>query len=332
MREVTGERARGAEYEQGGGGWKEVRYKKRTNVRNLGGKWEGRKGKSMAGDERLSSYFITEFPDDLGPKKLFEVFKEFGLVVEVLIHSRRDKSGKRFEFVRFGEDRDERMLGVKLDNIYLSGKKILANIPKFHRREERSEVPSSIIRNSRKTYQYGEGAKQGKEKKEIGGGSRKNEPKIAKEKTLHRSRDDHGGINLKQKFADLHFKVEESEMCRFKKAFIGVVEESGMSYNIPEAFNIEGYFRVKVTPIGANLCLLEEMEEGEIVALISKANEWICQWFSEIRPWSPEVVDNERLKWLPCYGVPCHAWSFKFFDFIACSIGKIVYLDDETSK
>lgn len=52
----------------------------------------------------------------------------------------------------------------------------------------------------------------------------------------------------------------------------------------------------------------------------------------EIQPWTPEEVDNERLTWLQCYGVPCHAWSFKFFGFISCFIGKIICLDEETHK
>lgn len=50
-----------------------------------------------------------------------------------------------------------------------------------------------------------------------------------------------------------------------------------MTLNIHEAFHSEGYFRVKVTPLGANLCLLEEQEEGEIKALVEEAKEWISQ-------------------------------------------------------
>lgn len=81
-----------------------------------------------------------------------------------------------------------------------------------------------------------------------------------------------------------------------------------------------------------NLCLLEEDEEGENATTISKDKDWIGKWFSEIRPWTPDVVDNELLTYIRCYGVSCHAWSFKFLDFITCSPGKLVYLDKETNK
>lgn len=121
--------------------------------------------------------------------------------------------------------------------------------------------------------------------------------------------------------------MEEGDLSIFEKAFIGVVEEPGMTYNVQETFNIEGYFRIKVTPVGTNLCLLEEEKEGEIDVIVLEDKEWIEKWFSVIRPWTLDAVDNERLTWIRCYGVPCHAWSFKFFDFITCSVGKLISMD-----
>jgi hypothetical protein len=44
-----------------------------------------------------------------------------------------------------------------------------------------------------------------------------------------------------------------------------------MSYNIQNAFHRQGYFGVKVTPLGANLTLLEGQEEGEVQALMDDA-------------------------------------------------------------
>jgi hypothetical protein len=44
-----------------------------------------------------------------------------------------------------------------------------------------------------------------------------------------------------------------------------------MSYNIQNAFHRQGYFGVKVTPLGASLTLLEGQEEGEVQALMDDA-------------------------------------------------------------
>lgn len=79
-----------------------------------------------------------------------------------------------------------------------------------------------------------------------------------------------------------------------EKTFVGVVEKSGTIYDIQEALHVEGYFQIKSTPMGANLCLLEEFDEGEVPALIKEAKALVSQWFSDIHPWSSEDIDNER--------------------------------------
>lgn len=52
-----------------------------------------------------------------------------------------------------------------------------------------------------------------------------------------------------------------------------------MSYNIQTSFELESYFSIKVTPLGVNLCLLEEFEEGVIRDLIKEGMSWWSQWF-----------------------------------------------------
>jgi hypothetical protein len=86
-----------------------------------------------------------------------------------------------------------------------------------------------------------------------------------------------------------------------------------MSYNIQNAFHTQGYFGVKVTPLGSNLTLLEGQEEGEVEALLEDAKEWLDHWFTTIRPWSPTDIDTERTIWLRIYGVPIHTWNLNFF-------------------
>ncbi|MCI37176.1 hypothetical protein A2U01_0058400, partial [Trifolium medium] len=98
-------------------------------------------------------------------------------------------------------------------------------------------------------------------------------------------------------------------MSRLNKAFIGEVVHPGMSYNIQNHFHSQGYFGVKVTPLGSNLVLLEGQEEGEVEALMEDAKGWLDQWFREVRPWSANEIDHERIVWLRIYGIPVHAWN-----------------------
>lgn len=53
-----------------------------------------------------------------------------------------------------------------------------------------------------------------------------------------------------------------------------MIENPEMSYNIQTSFEVEGYFSIKVTPLGANLCLLEDLEEGAIKDLIKEGRSW----------------------------------------------------------
>ncbi|MCI36391.1 hypothetical protein A2U01_0057614, partial [Trifolium medium] len=73
------------------------------------------------------------------------------------------------------------------------------------------------------------------------------------------------------------YEAEENVLVRLKKAFVGVAEHPGMTYNIQNAFHSQGYFGVKVTPLGSNLTLLEGQEEGEVEALMTDAREWLNQ-------------------------------------------------------
>lgn len=112
----------------------------------------------------------------------------------------------------------------------------------------------------------------------------------------------------------------------------GSLRSAVMTYNIQERMHMEGLFTIKVTPYGVNLCLLEEVEEGEIKALVEEARGWFEQWFDETKEWTQDVVYNERLTWVRCYNVPCHAWSLEFFEFIISRTVKYICSDDETLK
>lgn len=70
-------------------------------------------------------------------------------------------------------------------------------------------------------------------------------------------------------------------MVRFEKAYVGVVQTVGMMYNFQEYFHTEGYFKVKSTPLEANICLLEE-KEVRLKLWWRKSKGLGRQWFSDI--------------------------------------------------
>ncbi|CAK8534234.1 unnamed protein product [Lathyrus sativus] len=121
--------------------WTEVRHTKsnrqKVDTRSIWGAKNGKCAENGNGAENeknnISSFFFTEFLEGFKAKNMFEEFKHFGLVKEVVVPPKRDKKGKRYGFVRFRDVEDARVLAIILDNIMIGGKKIHANIRRFHR-------------------------------------------------------------------------------------------------------------------------------------------------------------------------------------------------------
>ncbi|GAU42670.1 hypothetical protein TSUD_106440 [Trifolium subterraneum] len=130
----------------------------------------------------------------------------------------------------------------------------------------------------------------------------------------------------------LSYEAAKEDIEKLHKAFVGVVHEPGMTYNIQSAFHRQGYFGVKVTPLGANLALLEGQEDGEVKALMEDAKGWMDQWFKEIRSWCPSDLDAERTIWLRIYGVPSHAWNESFFTQLVKPWSSFINEDEGTLK
>ncbi|XP_058758209.1 uncharacterized protein LOC131631431 [Vicia villosa] len=297
--------------------------------------WDINEGgyKNVRRSKETTTFFVTEFPEECGAKELYAIFKDYGEIDEVIIPPRRDRRGKKFGFARFFNVTDTKMMAIRLDNIIIGSRKIHTNLPRFSRYYEgetnggkfqtrqKREMPAAVPHCNRGGNVY----------KRDHGGKRKTYAQVVSNQN-NRKVVDNLTHAKKVPFAHLEYNLEEEELTKFQKAFVGVVENSGTMYNLQEYFNMEGYFGVKVTPLGANLCLLEEDVEGELKALIDDASEWINQWFTEIRPWKPQDVDNERLTWLRIFGLPCHAWNPNVFEFMSKPIGVYVCSDTETTK
>ncbi|KAI5411675.1 hypothetical protein KIW84_056664 [Lathyrus oleraceus] len=103
----------------------------------------------------------------------------------------------------------------------------------------------------------------------------------------------------KKEVIHLEYNHEEEEFWkRFNNAFMGEVENVGMTYNIQYLFQKEGFFCIKVTPLGGNLRLLEGRKEGAFENLVTNGASWLQKWFKEVRKWELEMVDGERVTWL----------------------------------
>jgi hypothetical protein len=279
--------------------------------------------------ENLTTYFFTDFPKTFGAKAMFNAFQYYGDIVEVVIPAKRDKGGRRFGFARFDQVRDVRGFEQELDKITIGRDKISINLSRFHRVVDGGKAG---VRNVDRKVVGGHqrfGESKGEENQSLSRHQRKennnsyaNVVKNGKETTTNR---------ISNRVL-MSFEAEKEVVDRFKKAFVGEVIQPGMSYNIQNAFHRQGYFGVKITPLGANLTLLEGQEEGEVQALLDDAKGWLDQWFKDIRPWSPKEIDRDRIIWLRVFGIPPHAWNDLFFTQLVKPWGEFMNTDVGTAK
>ncbi|PNY01681.1 hypothetical protein L195_g024982 [Trifolium pratense] len=256
------------------------------------------------------------------------VFQHYGDIVEVVIPARRDKRGERFGFARFVKVDDIRRFEYELDEIIIGRDKISVNISRFQRQErqnDRREGENNDAENRRERQKRDGDTIHNSD--ELRGGLNSYAQAVSKGARLNNT-----PIHVNQGLRKVSYRAAVEDLQSLKKALVGTVVQPGMSYNIQEEFHMQGYFGIKITPLGANMVLMEEQEEGELQALQDDAKDWLAQWFCLIKPWEPGCVDNERVMWVRVYGIPAHAWHVDFFELICKAYGFFINADDGTMK
>jgi hypothetical protein len=288
------------------------------------------------GAANVTTYFFTDFPNSFGAKAMLNAFHYYGDIVEVVIPAKRDKRGNRFGFARFNNVTDVRGFESELANLTIGRDKISVNLSRYNRFEgSRRHDDQRVDKFKERGDHHNVGERKGEGQRSVPEQVQQQplQFKEAKRSYAQIVRKDYNENQGEEEHRIvLSYEAEKDDLLHYQKSFVGLVAQPGMSYNIQEAFHREGYFGVKITPLGSNLTLLEGQEEGEVEALMEDAKEWLEQWFTEIRPWSPDDVDLERSIWLRIFGVPIHAWNLNFFTQVVKPWGTFIKADDGTMK
>ncbi|GKV32816.1 hypothetical protein SLEP1_g41389 [Rubroshorea leprosula] len=246
-------------------------------------------------------YFFTNFPDEWTYADMWNTFRRYGRVYAIYSPNRRSRNGSRFGFVRYLEVKDRRELEMRLDQIWVEGRKLWVNTPRYveAKMEVREQKTTQGFEPKIQTRSYADVVKSHQEKDPEEKGSK-------------------------------HFTVKQSEGQRNIRS--QARSEVGGSDNRKEKFYMEGYFACRIRAMGGKLVLLDCDDKNELKDLVESASEWLGQWFAEVKPWSPEMVADERFVWIRCQGAPLNVWGTDFFAKMGSSWGKFICLDDNTSQ
>lgn len=250
-----------------------------------GGVWDIAVGsKKMEPEMKILSFSITEFGDKWKARDLLFEMKDLGEVVEVVIPPKQDRKGRRYGFVRFANVVEEKLLAIKLHSLILDGRKMFANLPRF----QRSNVSESSDSN-RRVYHGGKHFYKEQGNKWMGRvDGRYFADVLGNRKNNHKAGDSY----LK---STLVVEAVEEDIIRCQRAYTGFLKSPIEESELKGIFLEEGLFYIRVTMLGPNMCILEDLVLGEVEAFLVERKEWWKSLFSRIRPWELEDVAMERL-------------------------------------
>ncbi|GAU47734.1 hypothetical protein TSUD_386930 [Trifolium subterraneum] len=106
-------------------------------------------------NQEATSYFITNFPEEVKVVDLWARFARFGRVGEVYIPNKVDKQGHRFGFVKFREVSDAKELLRRISDIWMGSFRLRVNLAKPRKNalpladmgEQRKDSPKAKVQN-----------------------------------------------------------------------------------------------------------------------------------------------------------------------------------------
>lgn len=214
-----------------------------------------------------------------------------------------------------------------MDNLWLEGKKLSANISKFIRNNSIRKADKHDALDTKGTFfkprsaAYETGCNLGKKDETVflKGGAKLSYADLLKKGTKHFSK--YESSVKEEPNHTIFFTSSAEDRVRFNKAKVGIMRILGKAYGVNKSLVEEGIFTITATPLVPNLCLLEETVEGDLETLLQDAGEWKEAWFKEVLPWKFSDVECARATCLSIFGIPCYVRNSRFLESLLADIG-----------
>ncbi|RHN79768.1 hypothetical protein MtrunA17_Chr1g0180931 [Medicago truncatula] len=98
----------------------------------------------------------------------------------------------------------------------------------------------------------------------------------------------------------------EDLLSELESCFVGRLFQHLEVEALQTCLFIEGWRGIKVVPLGEKLVLLKGNNMQDIVKAREEKQAWWSATFSEVVPWSPNLVATIRRVWIQLRGIPLH--------------------------
>ncbi|GKB97923.1 RNA-directed DNA polymerase, eukaryota [Tanacetum coccineum] len=247
----------------------------------------------------FKTVFVTNFPDHITARDLWNVCTAYGKVVDVYIPLKRSKTGKKFAFVRFLKvDNMERLI-ENLCTIWIGRFHLHANPVRFQRESMDSFVqPSKVKINS------------GPVKNSFASVLKSNDHKGSP------SSDSSPAIVM-----DDSCIVDNDLSC----SLMGKIKDINALSNIYVIFADEGFDNVNISYLGGFWILIEACSVASKEKMLN--HEGLASWFSELCIADPSFVSEDRLVWISIEGLPFNTWNNNAYAKIISQWGTLSEVD-----
>lgn len=240
-----------------------------------------------------TSFYFTNFPENIREKELWSVFQQWGSVREVVIPPKRDKYGKRFGFVRYkGVEHPARMEG-NLSTVWFGNLRLRVNVPKYGRGVNGSKAllnKGGLQRN----WCTKEAAlvKKGFSFANVVGRTNVTLSKANREVNPC------GTVSEGNDWRGPSFIVPQEELRWLQGCYVGTLHSFQDLNMLQKKLSEEGLFSVTATSMGGKMVLLSSKNNEDLPSLLPDICPCLERWFMDLKPWEQGMVSRERMNFL----------------------------------
>jgi hypothetical protein len=290
--------------------------------------WRVRKKKSTYAhrmDQISSSYFVTNFSEEIGWGDLWKLFTRFGSVSDVYIPNKVDKRGRRFGFVKFKDVRDEAALSKSLEEVWCDNVKLWVNRARFGKGEEK--VKSAPKPGFSLLKKDGEDTSV---KDDVSFKSMLVGNKSGGEVTVQGGEKKKFRLNSVGDLAPLELQVCDNTWKELSMSKVAFLRNTVDFHAVADRLALDRNHEVKARQMGGNMVLLQSPCEGELAEVLKCNKQWFDHCFSKVISWKPNMLSESREIWIQVFGLPLHAWDENSFKRLAGRFGVFLDFDEAT--
>ncbi|GJW01024.1 RNA-directed DNA polymerase, eukaryota [Tanacetum coccineum] len=259
-----------------------------------------------------TSVFVTNFPEQVSAKDLWNACKQYGHVVDAFIPNKRSKAGKRFGFVRFIKVFDVERLVGNLCTVWIGRHRIHANAARFHRPKGSTSSHQPAMKGKIRDSSIGN-TKDNGHRDDVSSYAN-----VVKNQSQGNGENDSKPVLV---LDDSCVNTQDYSCC-----LNGKVKEVGVLENLKVALGNEGFTDIDLRYMGGLWVMIAfDSVEAKEKFLLSTG---VCSWFSQLIQASSEFITDERVTMVEIEGIPLKVWNENTFIRIASKWGTLLNVEN----